>query len=275
MSGATTSIEGLNPITDSEELSRRTLRRHLAPVGTGMLLNLIYAINISRSCGSYEGAAVTDRDGRGLVHRTPDERADDTIGYLVGWIHNGSTSSWTDETVTNVRRAHDHHGKSYSMSNETFLHGTSLFCLQLNLMRKFVGAPELTDAEKTAQVEHWRSVAEKLGVKDIPTTWEGMEAILAAYEGSEKWFGPSASAHACSEAAIEQFTARWFPRPLGFLGRTLVLSLTEPHVLRALGQRPPPRFVVAAIRAGVRMNLFVTTRLLPATLHPDLSLPAR
>lgn len=251
------------------EVSMQTITDSLLPpVGADFVRNLLYTVGFMRVLGELEGAAAVDRQGKGKVYARGDARADETIAYFDEWSVWGARSDLTAASVERVRKIHAAYGKRYSMSPETFIHTVAFFTLQIGIILKIVGAPMFSDSERRAQVEHWRRIGELLAVENMPTTWEGMELALQQYESDPRWFGYTPAAKQSSDALIEQFTRQWFPRGFRRVGKSVVLSLHEPHVLVALGQQRPSVVASWVTRRAVRAGLYISRRL-PAPLPVD------
>lgn len=249
--------------------------RMLPPVGADFVRNLLYTTGFMRVLGEYEGAATSGREGAGKIHNHPDERAADTIGYFDEWMAWGARTDLTKQSVERVRRIHAAYGKRFSMSNETFIHAIASFTLQLEIFLDIVGAPPFGAAERAAQLDHWRLIGEMLGIENMPETWEGMRKALYEYESDPAWFGYTPAGKHSSDALIDQFTHRWFPRRLRWAGRLTVLSLMEPHVLTALGQDSPPAAVAWIVRRSARAALALFQRLRAPKPFDRLSIAPR
>jgi hypothetical protein len=253
-------IASLDPVVDSTRIVLLSANRLLPRRGGALILNLLYSTGFLRICGQVEGARAVDREGRGKIHRNGDGRADDTIAHFTTWIRYGPRSAEGAASLRQVRQIHDSYAKRYSMSNETMVHTIALFTLQFEHLFRLVGAPGYSEIEKRALVNDWRVIAGRLGVEDVPATWDGMERFLGWFEASPVWFGPTAEGHRCAESLIEQFSRRWLPPGCRWIGRLLLLSLVEDNVLLATGERKPPRRVVGALRLLIRMELVATQR---------------
>ncbi|MBB4984333.1 oxygenase MpaB family protein [Streptomyces nymphaeiformis] len=155
---------------------------------------------------------------------------------------------------------HDHFSRTYAFSNETYVHGIALFTLLFDEIFGHVGIDAFSEAEKDAQVQHWRTIAEQMHVKDVPTTWAGMQQALRTYETSPDWYRRTPAGQRCAESLVGQFNHRWLPRPLHPLGRALLLSLQHDHVLAAIGQPKPPAIVARTVRVGMRLALRLQQR---------------
>lgn len=256
-------IATLDPVADSERIVRLTLESLLPPVGERVFLELLFTVSLMRVMGELEGAAAVDRDGKGKVYHHGDRRTDDTIHYLTGWMYDGAGSPQARSSAAEIKRIHDSYARHYSMSNETFIHTIAYFTVQIECLTEIVGAPGFTDVEKEAQVRHWRTIGEYLGVRDMPETWDGMIRAMRAYEADPAWFAPSDAGHRVSETLVSQFGERVLPRGFRWLAKPLILSLHDDHVLEALGLPKPRPVVTTTMRAVVRAAFFVVREVLP------------
>jgi hypothetical protein len=255
-------IAGLDPNTDASEIVRLSLARHMPRFATAAVLNLVYCLGFLRLSGQIEGAAVVDRHGRGKIHLFPNRRAQDTVSYFLFWMQAGPQTESGRSSINEVRRVHEGYARRYAMSNETFVHTICFFAVQLDHMLRLIGAPRLTDVERTANLVYWRAVGEQLGVSGLPASWQEAECYLAAYEGSPWWFGPTAAANRCAQALISQFAQRWLPVGLRWTARPIILSLLEDHVVTAIGYDRPPRAVALTVRTATRAALWLSRTLL-------------
>ncbi|WP_406276075.1 hypothetical protein OH799_04490 [Nocardia sp. NBC_00881] len=105
-------------------------------------------------------------------------------------------------------------------------------------------------------------MSERLGVADIPHTWQDMEELLESYEHSTD-FAYSQAGRRLANALIDQFATRWFPRPLRWFGRWLALTFSEEHVINTLGITRPPAAFSYAVRRLARPAVFAKRHLLP------------
>jgi len=253
----------LDPVDDSTQIMRLIVNQMVPRASRALTLNLIYSVGFMHICGQIEGARAVDRHGAGKIHRDGDRRAEDSISHLItSWIQSGPRSQSARESMARVKRIHERYARDYSMSNETFVHTIAFFTLQFDHLFRLVGAKGFTNAERTAQVTHWRLVGERLGVEQQPETWEEMERFVDWYEHSPEWFGPTPDSRSCANALIEQFSNRWLPPGLRWVGRPLLLSLHEDHVLEALSQKRPRKPVIWTIRRLVRTTIFLNREVL-------------
>ncbi|MCD9193400.1 DUF2236 domain-containing protein [Streptomyces albireticuli] len=246
---------------DAAHIMRGIARRMTPPVGAAFTSHLLYTLGLMRIVGEAEGAAAVDRAGTGKIHRSGQARADDTIAYFQHWVRHGAASPQAAASIDRVQRMHVHYARSYPFSHETYVHGIALFTLLSDEILTLAGINAFTDREKAAQVQHWRAIGARMNIRDLPTTWTGMQQALRDYEQSPQWYRPTPAGRRSAEALIHQFNHRWLPRPLHRLGRAVLLSLHHDHVLAAIGQDPPPAYLVRLTRRALRIAYAAQIRL--------------
>ncbi|RDI48901.1 oxygenase MpaB family protein [Nocardia mexicana] len=254
-------IERLDPETDSERIVRLT---HCQLLPKSLLaVHLFYTVGFVRFAGPPESADSVDRGGTGMLYEHGIRRADETMFHLFTWIDDGVSSPASAKSLDYVRNWHSGVARNWPMPLHTFQHSAAVFTLAIDrLLRHVVGAPGSTENERRAQLAHWRTVSERLGVADIPQTWEGMEDLLESYERGAD-FAYSQSGQRLANALIDQFATRWFPRPLRWFGRWLVLAFSEEHVIDTLGISRPPAPFSYAVRRLARVAVFAKRHVLP------------
>jgi hypothetical protein len=247
--------------------------RLLPPVGAPLVFSLLYCLGFLRISGQIEGARAVD--GSGKIHRAPERRAEDTIRHFTTWIGHGPGGEAGAASLNSVRRVHERYARRFPISNETYVHTIALFAVQFDHLLGLVGAPGYSEVEKRAHVVHWRGIGERLGVRDMPATWEGMERALEDYERDPLWYGPSAEGHRCAESLIAYFATRWLPPGLRWAARPLLLSLLPEHVLAAIDEPDPPRSVVWLVRRAIHVGHLLNRSFLPISKHFASSLDNR
>ncbi|WP_280230240.1 hypothetical protein [Nocardia cyriacigeorgica] len=254
-------IERLDPEVDSERIVRLTSCR-LLPKSL-LVVHLFYTVGFIRFAGPPVSAESVDRDGTGMLYEHGFRRADETMFHLSSWIDDGVSSPTSLESLDYVRNWHSGVARNWPTPMHTFRHSAAVFTLIYDrLLRRIAGAPGLSDIERRAQLIHWRSVSGRLGVADIPRTWHDMEQLLESYEHGPE-FGYSPAGQRLANALIDQFANRWFPRPLRWFGRRLVVAFSEEHVIDTLGIPRPPIVFTAAVRRLARAAVFAKCHVLP------------
>jgi hypothetical protein len=224
--------------------------------------HLYYTLFFVRATAPPASSRAMDREGRGLIYKPGNQRANNTIADIFGWMHDGPDSESARASLARVKAVHDALAPRWGMPNHV-LHYT-LLCDTLSPDRfmEMIGGPRFTEHERRAQVAFWREVGDQLGIEGVPETWEEMVEQAAAYERSEH-FVYSPQGRRAAKRFIEEFCERWFPPRLHWLGRALVLALVEDRTLDAHGFRPPPRAFVRLVRRFTALGIHATYRFLP------------
>ncbi|MGK8523887.1 hypothetical protein ACRS6B_21130 [Nocardia asteroides] len=254
-------IERLDPSVDSERIVRLASCQ-LVPRSL-LVVHLFYTVGFVRFAGPPASAVAVDRNGAGMLYEHGIRRADETMFHLFSWIDDGFSSPATGKSLDYVRNWHSTVARNWPMPLHTFQHSAAVFTLIYDrLLRQVAGAPGLSEKERQAQLLHWREVSQRLGVADIPQTWQDMEEFLESYEQGPD-FAYSEAGQRLANALIDQFATRWFPWPLRWFGRWLALALCEEHVIETLRIPLPPAAFSFAVRRLTRVGVFAVRHVLP------------
>lgn len=187
----------------------------------------------------------------GLLHATGEyerrgpKRVDDTRAILTEIVEPGPQSRRGQEMIAHLNRLHG----QYRIANDDFL--VTLAALSVGPIEHLdaFGHRPLRPRERAAFYEVWRQVGERMGIADVPATWEGLRAFRNAYEARSARYHPSNEAVARGLIAV---LAEALPRPLrGLVEPTCSLLLGAPHLVAALGLRPPTASERRTIRAAL------------------------
>lgn len=254
-------IERLDPEVDSERIVRLTSCR-LLPKSL-LVVHLFYTVGFVRFAGPPVSADSVDRNGTGMLYDHGIRRADETMYHLFSWADDGVSSPSSTKSLEYIRNWHSGVARDWPMPMHTFQHSAAVFTLAYDrLLQRIARAPGLSDKERRAQLIHWRSVSDRLGIIDIPHTWQGMEELLESYERGPE-FAYSAAGQRLANALIDQFAIRWFPRPLRWFGRWLVPAFSEEHIIDTLRIPRPPTAFTYAVRRVARVAVFAKRHVLP------------
>ncbi|HEX8053588.1 MAG TPA: oxygenase MpaB family protein [Thermoleophilaceae bacterium] len=244
--------------------------------------HMYYSMFFLRASGAPESARPIDRDGKGFFYRNGHKRADDTTADIFGWMHHGPESELGRASIARVKRMHDNLAARWGMPNHVLVHTLACDLLSPHWLMEMIGGPKFDDHERLAHLNFWRAVGDGLGITDVPETWDGMVAYVKEYEASEH-FQPSPHGKRLAHGFADQFCERWFPRGFRWLGRWVLLSLVEDHVLDVHGFERPPRPVVRLTREATRLTAYLAYYVLrdpsptfsPGELfrsgHPDIA----
>jgi len=162
-----------------------------------------------------------------------------------------------------IRRINQMHG-SYDISDEDMRYVLSTFVVTPKRWLDDYGWRPLSPAEVTASVHYYRELGRLLGIRDVPTTYDGFERLLDGYEAAH--FGYDEGGRRVADATLAlmlTFYPAFLSRPMEVFSRALM----DESLLAAFRYPTPPRPVVAAARAGLRARARVEA-LLPARRRP-------
>lgn len=197
-----------------------------------------------------------------LTDRTQ-KRYDDTSLLLDAIVEHGFGS---EEGRTAVRRINQMH-RSYDIADEDMRYVLCTFVVMPKRWIDAYGWRRLSRHEIVASTVHYRALGQRMGIKDIPATYEEFEACLDAYE--EARFGWDEGARRVSDATLA-LMASWYPRPLAPVLRATTLALLDEPLLKAFRYAPPGPFTRALVRGTVRAR-GRAVRLLPPRRAPHFA----
>ncbi|EGD40419.1 oxygenase MpaB family protein [Nocardioides sp. WG-D5] len=162
-----------------------------------------------------------------------------------------------------VRRINQMH-RMYDISNDDMRYVLSTFVVIPRRWNQEFGWRQSTSDEQLAALRYYQALGKRMGIKDIPATYEEFEQLLDTYEAEH--FGYDEGGRAVADSTLELLTT-FYPRPLAPLIRIFSLSLMEPHLLEAFGYPEPGRLPRALSRGALKARARVVA-LLPARRKP-------
>ncbi len=246
-------IARLDPAVDYEEIYR-VMTTHEFP----------WDMNQSLSFALFRTYAVPSigrlLDETGEFERRTQKRYDDTALLLdeisLRGLHSG-------EGRAAIRRINQMHG-SYAISNDDMRYVLATFVVVPKRWMDDYGWRPFSPGEVAASVRYYVELGRLMGIRDVPSTYDGFERLLDDYEAEHFGFDEGGRRVADATLALMlTFYPRVAARPMEVFSRAL---MDEP-LLAAFGYRRPPRAVVSAARAGLRARARVEA-LLPARRTP-------
>jgi hypothetical protein len=190
------------------------------------------------------------------------KRYDDTVLILDAVVEHGTDS---DEGRTAIRRMNHMH-RAYGIGNDDLRYVLATFVVMPIRWIDDFGWRRLTETERVASANYYRHLGRRMGIRDIPETWQAFARLLDAYERAH--FGFDAGARDVAESTLALLAT--FPpndRLPAALVRRISLALMDPPLLDAFGfprpGRPMRTLVRTALRARGRM-----VRMLPPRREP-------
>ncbi|MEV0445253.1 oxygenase MpaB family protein [Streptomyces spectabilis] len=188
------------------------------------------------------------------------KRYDDTALLLDAIVEHGFDS---DEGHTAIRRINQMH-RSYDISNDDMRYVLCTFVVMPKRWIDSYGWRRLSRHEMAAAAAYYRTLGQRMGIKEIPGSYEEFAQCLDAYE--EAHFGWDEGARSVSDATLELMVS-WYPRPLAPVLRRATLALLDESLLRAFGYAQPSAATRALVRRAVRLR-GRAVRLLPPRTAP-------
>ena len=233
-------IRGLDPVRDADEILRITARLEFPwdyTQGTG--------IAFLRDFGVPSIARLLDGTREFEDHGV--KRYDDTI--LIGdeATLDGIDSPRGHAAVQRLNRIHGHYdipADEYAYVLATTIVGP------VEWIREY-GWRALHPHETAAIARITTRFGELMGLKGLPSTYDGYLTLLRDYEADRFAFDPANRRLAEASLRIARDVA---PRPLRPLVRRTTIALMDEPLRRALGLPRPPSWLVGAVRGGLRLR---------------------
>jgi ER-bound oxygenase mpaB/B'/Rubber oxygenase, catalytic domain len=201
-------------------------------------------------------------DSTGELDRRAQKRYDDTQLLISAFCEHGYDSDFGRRAI---RRMNQIHGR-FAIDNDDYLYVLSTMVFEPIRWNARFGWRPLVATEKLATFFFWREVGRRMGISELPETYDGFERFNIEYERDR--FAYSDAGHRVAVATCEMFLG-WFPGLPRSIGRPVVHALLDEPLLEALGlPRPSPR-VRAAVEASIRLRSRAVRRL-PARRRPRL-----
>ena len=181
-----------------------------------------------------------------LTARTQ-KRYDDTVLILDAVAEHGMDSP---EGRTAIRRMNQMHG-SYDISNDDLRYVLATFVVTPIRWIDEYGWRRTTEIERIAGANYYRELGRRMGIREVPRTWQGFARLLDAYE--REHFGLDPGGRTVAEATLALLAT--FPpndRLPPALVRRISLATMDAPLRAAFGFPDPPRLVQALVRGGLK-----------------------
>lgn len=205
-------------------------------------------------------SAMLDRTGE--FGQRAQKRYDDTDILVSNLMERGFTS---DAGQRAVRRMNELHGR-FAIANDDFLYVLSTFVFEPIRWNERFGWRRMTERERLAYFYFWREVGVRMGIEDIPESYDEFEAFNREFERTR--FKLAASNGRVGAATREMMVA-WFPRPLAPVVRSAVHALLDDPLREAFGFPKSAWPMRLAAPAALRLRARVI-RWLPPRRRPML-----
>ena len=248
-------IEHLDPGRDSTEIYR-LMATHEFP--WDMSQSLSFALFRTYAVPSI--GALLARTGE-FTERTQ-KRYDDTVLILDAVLEHGMGS---DEGRTAIRRMNQMH-RSHDIADDDLRYVLATFVvIPIRWIDRY-GWRRTTEIERIASANYYRDLGRRMGIPDIPDTWQGFARLLDAYERAH--FGFDLGGRTVAEATLALLAT--FPPndrlPVAVV-RRISLAIMDQPLLDAFALPHPSAALRALVRGGLRARGRVV-RFLPPRSRP-------
>ncbi|KAL1665360.1 hypothetical protein GGF50DRAFT_114215 [Schizophyllum commune] len=149
----------------------------------------------------------------------------------------------------------------YNISNDDYLYTLCLFLFEPIIWAEKYGWRSLSDLEKHAWFVYWVEIGRRMGIKDIPPTYDELRAWCLSYE--EGHMVPSPTNYVVAQHTTNEFVMR-VPAIFGlknFAKRLAICALDE-RVRKAMLQDPQPWYMHAVMKGALYFVAFVQRHLM-------------
>ncbi|KAL1684523.1 hypothetical protein GGG16DRAFT_68145 [Schizophyllum commune] len=220
-------------LTTRENISRRI-------ADTGLMIGSWTSCPINGrypSSAKEEGSSRAKECPSGMAKEGCDPRAMISIARM-NWIHS-----------------------KYDISNDDFLYTLSLFLFEPLTWAEKYGWRPCSELEKYAWFVYWVEIGKRMGIRDIPPTFDELKTWSEAYE--EKHMVPATSNYEVARHTTDEMLFH-LPEVFGIKGfvRRLEACVLDERTRVAMMQEPQPWYMHALLRALLGFMAFAQRHLL-------------
>jgi hypothetical protein len=233
-------IERLDPERDNQRIM------HLS-FGYEFPWDSVRALEIAlyRTYCNPSTSGLLDRTGEFYAHAQ--RRYDDTAILIAEMCEWGYEEGRGKEALARINWAHGH----YQISNDDFLFVLSTFVFEpIRWINRFGWRP-LCANERLGYYYFWHGVGTRMGMKDIPPSYEAFAQWAHEYESAHFHFAES---NRKVGTATRDLFASWFPRFTAPIVHASIYALLDDEVLVAFGFPRPAPFMRSLIGGTLRMR---------------------
>jgi len=176
------------------------------------------------------------------------KRYDDTELVLAEILENGPDSARGAAALARMNAMHG----AYRITNESMLYVLSTFVFEpIRWIDRF-GWRTMTEREKHASFVYYADLGRRMGIENIPTRAEELEAFNRSFEA--RHFRAAETNARIGKATTDLLLGFYLPASLVPLGHPAVAALMDQPLRRAMGVSDPPRWLERAIPAALRLR---------------------
>lgn len=199
-------------------------------------------------------------DRTGEFHQDGQRRYDDTSILVAEMCEWGYEEGRGKEALERMNWAHAH----YQIANDDFLYVLSTFIYEPVRWIEAFGWRKTVLNERRGYYCFWREVGKRMGIKDIPESYEAFEAWSRAYE--RKHFRFAESNHRVGASTRNIFES-WAPRVMAPIVRYGIYAMLDDEMIAAFGFPKPLPITRPLLRGALKLR-GRALRLLPPRREP-------
>lgn len=233
-------IRSLDPIKDHQRIAFLTCRRDFPFDSTRAL-----EFALLRTFGVPSVATTLERTGE--FTKCTQRRYDDTDIIVSEMLEHGYDS---ERGAAALNRMNEIHSR-FKISNSDYLYVLSTFIFEVVRWIERFGWRKLIPEERIALFHFWRQVGIRMGIEEIPESYEEFEAFNIEFE-RERFRFTEAGRHV-AVSTINMF-GTWFPWPLSLAVAPVMHAMIDEPLLRATGLKPAPAWLQFTVAVSLRVR---------------------
>jgi len=183
-------------------------------------------------------------------------RYDDTSLIVAEMCEWGYETGRGKEALDRMNWAHSH----YRIANDDFLYVLSTFIFEPVRWIDAVGWRRTSRNEQLAYYYFWRAIGTRMGIVDIPGSYEAFETWAREYERTQFRF---AETNRRIGTATRDLFASWFPRIATSLVRYGIYAMLDDAMITSFGFPQPLPGTRSLLRYALRLRGLVVRRFPP------------
>jgi mpaB/rubber oxygenase-like protein len=190
-------------------------------------------------------SALLDRTAE--FHTNAQRRYDDTSILVAEMCEWGYEEGRGKEALDRMNWAHAH----YKIANDDFLYVLSTFIFEPVRWIDAFGWRKTTLNERLGYYYFWREVGKRMGITDIPPSYEAFEAWSLAYERDHFQFAVTNQRVGTSTRRIFE---SWAPRVLAPVVRYSIYAMLDDNMITAFGFPKPLPLTRPLLRGALKLR---------------------
>lgn len=194
------------------------------------------------------------------------KRAEDTGVFIQEFVIGSVDSERGLRALSKVNWLHRRYGSK--IGNGEMIHTLAMFILEPQRWIERYEWRSMTKLEKVATFIYWKEIGNRMGIKDIPQTLEGLETWVEDFETEHMVYADSN--RVCAETTINLYL-RGIPGFLKTFTLNIANSLLEKRVRVAIGSPDPPLWASPVVILLLRFRaLAIRYLILPRLCSKDV-----